>query len=83
MAKNVETRGTSHWRRKIMTIVSLPVVISLWMVGWALTQIGHQSGSTGIKQKINSSHAKFEAHKRFKTSKNKDSRIVYKPDIIS
>lgn len=46
----------SSFARKIITVVFLPIIIVIWMVGWTLTQIGNSGGSIEIKTNVLTNH---------------------------
>lgn len=58
MQKNLKPR--SSFARKIITVVFLPIIIVIWMVGWTLTQLGSSNGSMEIETSILENNSKFE-----------------------
>jgi len=47
--------------RKIITIVFLPIIIGIWMIGWTLTQMGSSGKQTEINQKILQTNRKLDS----------------------
>ena len=46
--------------RKIVTIVFLPIIIGIWMIGWTLAQIGNSGEQIEINQKVLQTHRKLD-----------------------
>jgi hypothetical protein len=46
--------------RKIGTIIFLPIIIGIWMIGWTLAQIGNSGEQIEINQKVLQTHRKLE-----------------------
>ncbi len=46
--------------RKIGTIVILPIIIGIWMIGWTLAQIGNSGEQIEINQKVLQTHRKLD-----------------------
>ena len=67
--------------RKIVTIVFLPIIIIIWMTGWALTQIGDQMESANINQKPLRACPGFKAHEKESKKMDEGSRITNEPII--
>ncbi|MEJ2241657.1 MAG: hypothetical protein P8Y18_05905 [Candidatus Bathyarchaeota archaeon] len=57
MQKNLKPR--SSFARKIITVVFLPIIILIWMIGWTLTQIGNSDRSMETDAKILEINSKF------------------------
>ena len=65
MLHNVNARRTPVWR-KMVTLVLLPTIISLWITGWVLTQSGSSVESTEIQQKTVIANHESQANKENK-----------------
>ena len=63
MQENAKLRRISI-ARKISTIVFLPVIIAIWMIGWTLTLIGNSGKHIEINQKLFQTNHKFETSER-------------------
>ncbi|MEJ2280554.1 MAG: hypothetical protein P8X97_01330 [Candidatus Bathyarchaeota archaeon] len=75
MQKNLKPRGS--FARKIITIVFLPIIILIWMVGWTLTQLDNSNGSIEIETKILETNSKFGIFES--NSENDDEKISNYP----
>jgi hypothetical protein len=82
MQESVKMRRSSLLRNSI-TIVFLPIIIFIWMTGWALTQSGEPGESTEISQKTLRTHPRFEALVKESEVPDEDSRIVNEPQIVA
>jgi len=54
-------RKESPFLRKIITVISLPLIIFIWMTGWTLTRIGEPVKSTKPSQKVFKIHPRCES----------------------
>ena len=71
----MKPRGS--FARKIITIVFLPIIILIWMVGWTLTQLDNSNGSIEIEPKILETNSKFGIFES--NSENDDEKISNYP----
>jgi hypothetical protein len=60
MPENAKVRRISLVR-KICTIVFLPIIICVWMIGWVLLQMGSPMKPLDMNQKTLQTHSRFES----------------------
>lgn len=82
MQENVKMRRSSLLR-KIITVTFLPIIIFIWMTGWALTQIGEPVESTESSQKALRTHPRFESLGKESEAPNEDTKIANEPHIVA
>ena len=82
MQENVYAYKTPLWRR-IMTIVLLPTITFLWIIGTILTQIGSQMEQVETRQKIKSHNIKIEECGEESKTPDEYSKVVYEQEIIA
>ena len=82
MQENVKMRRSSLLR-KIITVTFLPIIIFIWMTGWALTQIGEPVESTESNQKALRTHPRFESFVKESEAPNEDAKIANEPQIVA
>ena len=63
MQENAKFRRISI-ARKISTIIFLPIIIGIWMIGWTLTQIGNSGKQIEINQKLLHTNRKLDSIER-------------------
>jgi uncharacterized membrane protein len=64
-------------------IVFLPIIITIWMTGWILTQIGDLGKPIEISPKTLKSNAAFKKYVKESEEPEKDSRIANEPLIVT
>jgi hypothetical protein len=79
MQQNVKTLSTSLLRKTI-TFVLLPIIVTVWMTGWTLMQIGSTGRPREIKQRTTHAPPEFEVREKSEPPRvEEDSRIPNKP----
>ena len=82
MQDNVKTQKKSLLR-KIVTIAFLPIIITIWMTGWVLTQLGIQGELIEIKPKTMPTHHGFKEYAKETKEPNENSTRVNEPQIVA
>ena len=79
MQENAKVRRISLVR-KICTIVFLPIIICVWMIGWVLSQMGSPMNPLEINQKTLQTHSRLESVE--KNSEPSETEIEEKRRVI-
>ena len=82
MQETVKTHKKSLLR-KISTIFFLPIISTIFMTGWILTQIGSLGEHKEINPKTLRSYPGFEKYVKESEEPEEDSRIANEPLIIT
>jgi len=82
MQDNVKMRRSSLLR-KIMTVTFLPIIIFIWMTGWALTQIGEPVESTESGQKALRTYPRFKSLVKESEAQDEDTKIANETQIVA
>jgi len=82
MQDNLYAYKTPRWR-KIMTVVLLPLITFLWMIGTVLTQIGSQMEQVETRQKIKNHKIKFEEYEEASKTPDEYSKVVIEQEITA
>jgi len=85
MQENVKIQINS-FLRKIVAIAFLPILITTWMTGWVLIQIGRQWERSKINQKTLPTPRRSKLQKaksELSNSDNEESKLLNKPLIAT
>ena len=82
MQDNLKTQKKSLLR-KIGIIAFLPIIITIWMTGWVLTQIGSQGEPSKINQETLLTHPGFKTYEKRSEVPDEESREINEPQIVA